>query len=157
MIRLFKATYAAPGAGSAFRNFVVRAIVFGCIPALLLSIICWFLALAFAQSGLLPMRMALLITILLTLVSLILVLSFADRAFIQTRMYTVDPTRVGSYWQLSSAIWTIILCIGLLIGALFCLSRATTLEIWHYILIVAELLLVAYQTWRILQRRQYQY
>lgn len=153
MSRFMKLASPPPGISRTWRDYVTLVLIFGCIPGLALSIICWLLALVFTGAGALPV----LITVLLVLVSVVLVITLADEAGIQYRMYVIDPTRINSRFQLWKAHWIISICLGLLLCDTYCLFHATRLEVWHYILAGGEILLIGFQTWRALRRRGYSY
>jgi hypothetical protein len=137
------------------RDFLDGAIVFGCVPALVLSIIFWFLAISFRQVGSLAMIMAWLITLLLAFVGVVLLICYAHAAATNVRMYSADPSSRDSEKLLMSTIWGIVLCVFLAIFIVLCFFTANALESKHIMLIVAELLLVGYQAWRALRRRNW--
>jgi hypothetical protein len=125
-----------------FREYVDMAIVLGCIPALVLSVIFWAIATAFPPVG---GFMSLLVTLLLALMSIILIIRYVDVCVLNGRAYhqtlAEDP--------LMASFGAGAVCLGLAVGLVVCLSMAGTLEGWHYTLMAAVVLLVGYQTWRV--------
>jgi uncharacterized membrane protein len=135
------------------RDFVERTIVFGCMPALVLSLILWPIATtALTQAGPLPTTIALLATVLLSFISLVLLVRYVDRVAENIRIYTADPTMRDSEWLLAFSIWGIVLSICLAIGTGVCLYRAGTFGIEHVLLLIAEIPLLGFQIWRIFRR-----
>ncbi|HEX4206045.1 MAG TPA: hypothetical protein VHZ51_17975 [Ktedonobacteraceae bacterium] len=124
-----------------FRDGMAIAINFGGSPTLFLSFIFWAVATAFPQAGPLSSIMAFLITLLLSLLGVILVVRHVDIYVLSLRKYTdstVDELLMAS-------IGTGIVCLFLAVSIVLCLSMASTLEGWHYTLIIMEIALVGYQ------------
>ncbi len=131
-----------------FRDYVDVAIVFGCIPGLILTVIFWAIATAFPGAGVLPALLALLITFLLALMGIVLLVRYVDVCAINGRAYNAAPYASSSDTSLMLSAGAGIVCLFLAASIVACLSTAGRLESWHYTLMAAEVLLVGYQTWR---------
>jgi len=139
-------TEAAPAPSASrdfsFREYVDMAIVLGCIPALVLSVIFWAIATAFPPMG---GFMSLLVTLLLALMSITLIVRYVDVCVLNGRAYN----QTFSEERIMASVGAGAVCLGLAVGLVVCLSMAGTLEGWHYTLMAAVVLLVGYQTWRV--------
>jgi hypothetical protein len=129
-----------------FRVLVDAAIVFGCIPALVLNIIMWAIATAFPKAGVLPSILALLITLLLALMAVILLVRYVDVCYLSYKA-SMETSDDGSMMVVTAGAG--IVCGFLVVCAIGCLSVAGALESWHYTLMSGAVLLVGYQTWRV--------
>lgn len=125
-----------------FHDWVDIAIVFGGSPVLFLCFIFWAVATAFPLAGLLPSSMAVLITLLFSLLGVILVVRSIDVSVLSMRK-AIDARDKE---LLMTSIRAGITCLFLVVSIAFCLSRISTLEGWHYTLITVEIVLVGYQT-----------
>lgn len=136
-----------------FRDFVDMAIVFGCIPALILTFLFWAIATAFPHAGALPSILALVVTLLLAFMGSILVVRYVDISAINWQKLLAAPTSDSDdfVWPSFGAG---LICLFLAVGIVMCLSLAGTLEGWHYTLMGVIILLVGYQTWRVFLGRQ---
>ncbi|SRR6266536_2075503 len=138
-----------------FRDSVDLAIVFGCIPALVLSVMFWAIATAFSQASVLATIMVLLITLLLSLMGIVLLVRYVDVCAINVRKYNAEPSNKNSEEQVMFSVGAGMVCGFLAIGIVACLAMAGTLEGWHYTLMAVEVLLVGYQTWRVFLGHQH--
>jgi hypothetical protein len=133
-----------------FRDYVDIAIIFGCIPALILNIVFWAIAIAFASVGLLSSILALLITLLLSFIALILIVRYVDITVISAREYNASYSTELSLIIVGAGA----VCLYLAICIIGSLSTSGVLEGWHYTLMISEVLFVGYQTWRVFLGRQ---
>ncbi len=125
-----------------FRAGVDLALVFGGVPALVLNVLFWAVATAFAAAGPLPTVMALLVTLLLALAGIVLIVRYVDVAVSNFRKQDEDTGGLAAA-----------ACVFLAVCIVGCLVTAGTLDWWHIVLMVAEVLLVGYQTWRVFAGR----
>ena len=128
-----------------FRDVVDLAIILGCIPAVVLSVILWAVAVTFSGAKVLASIMALFITLLLTLIGIILIVRHVGIAVMNGRKYNTNFSEEALMASFGSGF----VCTFLTICIIGCLSASGTLEGWHYLFIGAEILFVGYQTWRI--------
>lgn len=127
-----------------FRLLVDMLIVFGCIPALILTSILCAVAVAFAHAGAFPIILTLLVTLLLTFMALILIVRYINVAVISFQ----KANATNSADEGMMGIGAIAVCLYLAISTVVCLASSGTLEGWHYTQLAIEILLVGYQTWR---------
>ena len=125
-----------------FRMFVDMLIVFGCIPALVLTIILCAIAVAFSHAGVFPTILTLIVTLLLAFIAIILIVRYVDVAVIHAQRSSSEEDNV-------TVVGAIFVCLYLAISSVVCLSMSGTLEGWHYTQIAISMLLVGYQTWRV--------
>jgi len=128
-----------------FRVAVDIAIVFGCIPALVLTSILCAVAVAFAHADALPTILTLIVTLLLTFIALILIVRYVDVAVIN---FQKANAKINSDDEGMMGMGAIVVCLYLAISTVVCLASSGTLEGWHYTQLTVEILLVGYQTWR---------
>ena len=131
-----------------FRDVVDIALVFGGVPALVLNVLFWAVAAAFAAAGALPTIMALLVTILLALTGIVLVVRYVEVA-----VATYRAADEGEGDAIFLAIGAGVLCVFLAVCMVGSLTTAGSLDGWHGALMGAEVLLVGYQTWRVFAGR----
>jgi len=127
-----------------FRVAVDIAIVFGCIPALVLTSILCAVAVAFAHAGALPTILTLIVTLLLAFMALILIVRYVDVAAISFQKANANNNTDEGMMGVGA----IVVCLYLAISTVVCLASSGTLEGWHYTQLAIEILLVGYQTWR---------
>lgn len=137
-----------------FRDCVDMAIVFGCIPALVLNVVFWAIATAFSPVKLLGSILALLITLLLSLISIILVIRYVDVGMLNVGIFNANPHGSKGDDAFQWAMGAGAICIFLAVCMIGSLATAGTLDGWHYTLMGAEILFVGYQTWRVFISRQ---
>jgi hypothetical protein len=125
-----------------FREVVDAAIVLGCIPALVLSVIFWAVATAFPTLG---GVMSLLVTLLQAVMGMVLIVRYVDITVLNMRAYN----QTFSEERIMASVGAGFVCLGLAVSIVVCLSTAGLLEGWHYTLLAAEVLLIGYQTWRV--------
>lgn len=142
----------AETSGLTFRDVVDITLIFGGIPALVLNVIFWAVATAFAGAGALPTVLALLITLLLALAGVILLVRYVDIAVINFQKANANNNYQDDEFSTGMGAGTV--CAFLVICIVGCLSVAGSLEAWHYILMAGEVLLIGYQTWRVFLGRQ---
>lgn len=135
-----------------FRDVVDLTLVFGSIPALVLNVIFWAIATAFAGAGVLPTILALLITLLLALNGIILLVRYVDICVINFRKANANSTINDEAFSMAMGAGAA--CAFLVICIVGCLSGAGQLDGWHYVLMAGEVLLVGYQTWRVFLGKQ---
>jgi hypothetical protein len=130
-----------------FRDYVDTVILFGCIPALVLSMVLWAVATTFSHVGILPNVLALLVTLLLSFVALVLVIRYVDITVVSARKYNESASLDDGamFVMLGAGAF----CVFLAVSIGWCLSQAGVLEVWHYVLVGVEVLFVGYQTWRV--------
>ena len=93
-----------------FRVAVDIAIVFGCIPAIVLTSILCAVAVAFAHAGALPTILTLIVTLLLAFMALILIVRYVDVAVINfqkanTKIKGDDEGMMGTGPSLCACTW----------------------------------------------------
>jgi hypothetical protein len=133
-----------------FRGLMDRIIVLGGVSALVLSMIFWVMATAFTSAGIFPTILALLITLLLSLIGIILIVRYVDIGMINFKQYMTDPFGNNAEQYMYIAMGAGIICLFLAISIVVCISQAGVLEGWRYTFFGAAVLLVGYQTWRVL-------
>jgi hypothetical protein len=128
-----------------FRTFVDMIIVFGSIPALVLTLILCALAVAFSHAGALPTILTLIVTLLLACIAIVLIVRYVDVAGVQFQNANAHPAN-DEYGMMG--VGAIFVCLYMAVSTVVCLSLSGTLEGWHYTQIAISMLLVGYQTWR---------
>ena len=128
-----------------FRILVDMLIVFGCIPALILTSILCAVAVAFAHAGALPTILTLIVTLLLAFMALILIVRYVDIAVIS---FQKANAKINGDDEGIMGMGAIVVCLYLAVSTVVCLASSGTLEGWHYTQLTVEILLVGYQTWR---------
>ncbi len=139
--------------GQLFRKYVDRAIVFGCVPALVLSVLLWVVATAFLAAGALPIILSMLITFLLGVIGIVCIVRYVDVAatFIKKAQASFGTT--SAEWQIAASVGAGVLCVFLTGCIMGVLAMAGTLEETHYTLLFIEVLVLGYQTWRVYLKR----
>lgn len=132
-----------------FRGSVDRTIVFGCVPALVVSVLCWAVATAFANAGALPLIMAMLVTALLAFMGMALIVRYVDVSATSFRKAQAHAPGMDPQDQQAIAFGAGVLCVVLAGCMVGCLATAGTLEGAHDTLMAIEVLAVSYQTWRV--------
>jgi hypothetical protein len=138
----------------AFRDYVDIAIVFGCIPALVLNVIFWAVTTAFSMVKLLDSIMALLVTLLISFIGIVLVIRYVDVCMLNIGVYNANPHGKSGEDAFGWAMGTGAACIFLAVCIIGSLAAAGALDGWHYTLMGAKISFVGYQTWRIFISRQ---